>query len=47
MGYSYLSDTEAPIIPTNSKAPEIPTVIWLGSNHSDRNKDHDSYERAL
>ena len=30
-GYSHLSDTEAPIIPTNFKAPEIPTVFWLGS----------------
>ena len=26
-GYSHLSDTEAPIIPTNSKAPNIPTVF--------------------
>ena len=27
MGYSHLSDTEAPIIQTNSKAPETPTVF--------------------
>ena len=37
-GYSYLSDTEAPIIPTNSKAPEVPTVFWLGSYLSDSKK---------
>ena len=29
LGYSHLSDTEAPIIPTNSKAPEIPTVFLV------------------
>ena len=27
LGYSHLSDTEAPIIPTNSKAPKIRTVF--------------------
>ena len=37
-GYSHLSDIEAPIIPTNSKAPEIPTVFWLGSCLSDSKK---------
>ena len=37
-GYSHLSDTESPIIPTNSKAPEIPTVFWLGSYLSDSKK---------
>ena len=37
-GYSHLSDTEAPIIPTDSKAPEIPTVFWLGSYLSDSKK---------
>ena len=35
LGYSHLSDTEAPKIPTNSKAPKVPTVFWLGSNISD------------
>ena len=38
MGYSHFSNTEAPIIPTNSKAPEIPTVFWLGSHLSDSKK---------
>ena len=38
MGYSHLSDTEAPIIPSNSKAPEILTVFWLGSYLSDSQK---------
>ena len=37
-GYSHLSDTEAPIIPTNSMAPNIPTVFWLGSHLSDSKK---------
>ena len=37
-GYTHLSDTDAPIIPTNSKAPNIPTVFWLGSNISDSKK---------
>ena len=37
-GYSHLSDTEAPIIPTNCKAPEIPTFFWLGSYLSDSKK---------
>ena len=27
VGYSHLCDTEAPIIPTDSKAPNIPTVF--------------------
>ena len=38
MGYSHLSDREAPIIPTNSKTQEIPTVFWLGSYLSDSKK---------
>ena len=38
-GYTYLSDTEAPKIPTNSKAPKNPTVFWLDSNISDRRKE--------
>ena len=37
-GYSHLSDTEAPIILANSKAPEIMTVFWLGSYLSDSKK---------
>ena len=38
MGYSHLSDIDAPIVPTNSKAPGIPTVFWLGSHLSDSKK---------
>ena len=37
-GYSHLSDTEVPKIPTNSKAPKIPTVFWPGSNISNSKK---------
>ena len=34
------------IIPTNSKAPSIPTVFWLGSHLSNsKKKDHDSDKR--
>ena len=37
--------TEAPIILTNSKAPEIPTVFWLGFYLSDsKKKDYESHK---
>ena len=47
LGYSHLSDTEAPKIPTNSKAPKIPTIFFGWAPIFPTAKmDNYSYKRA-